>query len=141
MVAGAEKGDHNIKKIEMFGGDLAKERVFHENLAQMKEKFLRNMYNITKKKEHLLFGNKMNKLVSLVRKASKDSVINELVYEIDLSLMTKLRDVQKKLEFVSRGNDAELTTELEKLYADFETQDEIAKKKRKIGLLEKSLEL
>ena len=41
------------------------------------------MYNITKKKENLIFNNKMGKLVTLVRKATNESVIEELTYEID----------------------------------------------------------
>ena len=67
----------------MFGGDSKKEKIFHENLAKQKERFLRTMYNISKKRESLLFSNKMNKLVSLVRKARKEDVVDELVYEID----------------------------------------------------------
>ena len=72
MVSGAEKGDPDMKRMQMFGGDFDKEKVFHENLAKQKERFLRNMYNITKKKESLLLSNKMNKLVTLVRKATKE---------------------------------------------------------------------
>lgn len=83
IIAGVERGDPAMKKQQMFGGDSEKEQAFHENLARVKERFLRTMFNITKKKESLLFSSKMNKLVTLVRKATKESVIDELVQDID----------------------------------------------------------
>ena len=34
--------------MQMFAGDNEKERIFNENLSNMKEKFVRTMYNMTK---------------------------------------------------------------------------------------------
>ena len=52
----------------MFGGDFDKEIRFNMNLAEMRDKFMRNMFNLTRAKEKTLFNNKINKLVTLVRK-------------------------------------------------------------------------
>ena len=66
------------------------------------------MYNISKKRESLLFSNKMNKLVSLVRKARKEDVVDELVYEIDQEIINKMKNVQQKLQFVTKQNNEEI---------------------------------
>ena len=55
----------------MFGGNEEKERIFKENLEQVKERFLHTMYNITAKREKILFNSKLNRLVTLVRKTDK----------------------------------------------------------------------
>ena len=84
----------------MFGGSFEKEKQFYENLAVMKEKFLRTMYNITKTKEKTMFGNKLNKLVTLVRKATSEDKIDQLVYDIDHELKEKMEKVNRQLKFV-----------------------------------------
>ena len=66
------------------------------------------MYNISKKRESLLFSNKMNKLVSLVRKARKEDLVDELVYEIDQEIINKMKNVQQKLQFVTKQNNEEI---------------------------------
>ena len=83
--------------MQMFAGDNEKERIFNENLSNMKEKFVRTMYNMTKQKEQVLFTGKLNKLVNLIRKADDDEKVDMLVYEIDQELLLKMKTVQKKL--------------------------------------------
>ena len=71
MINGAERQDSNQRKFQLFGGDVEKEKEFYAKLKMTKEKFNRIYYNITKQKEKQLFHNKLNKLVTLVRKADK----------------------------------------------------------------------
>lgn len=141
LIVSTQHGDPDLKKQQMFGGDKNKEKQFYDNLALMKERFLRTMYNITKQKESLLFSNKMNKLVTLVRKATKESVIDELVQSIDDELLKKMRQVKQKLDFVSLQSDSEVTQQLNKLYGEFEQQYSIESRQRKITLLQKNLQL
>ena len=44
-------------------------------------------------KEALLFNNKLNKLITLVKKATRDEVIEELVHDIDQELIRKMYGV------------------------------------------------
>ena len=97
LVLAAEKADPELRRLQMFGGDSKKEKAFNQRLEDLKEKFYLNVYNINKRKEALLFGNKLNKLITLVKKATKDEVINELVDDIDQELFKKMKVVQKKL--------------------------------------------
>lgn len=55
---------------------MEKEKEFYAKLKLTKEKFNRVMYNITKQKEKQLFHNKLNKLVTLVRKADKQDAVD-----------------------------------------------------------------
>ena len=50
LVQAAERADPDVRKQQMFGGSVEREKDFYDNLAIMKEKFLRTMYNITKSK-------------------------------------------------------------------------------------------
>ena len=108
LVLAAEKADPELRRLQMFGGNIKKEKAFNQRLEDLKEKFYLNVYNINKRKEALLFGNKLNKLITLVKKATKDEVINELVDDIDQELFKKMKVVQKKLQFVSKDSNPEL---------------------------------
>ena len=55
LVQAAERGDPDVRRLQLFGGNAEKERIFKENLEQVKERFLHTMYNITAKREKILF--------------------------------------------------------------------------------------
>ena len=88
------------------------------NLKATKDKFNRTYYNITKQKEKVLFNNKLNKLVALVRKVDKEDAVDELVYEIDRELVEKVENVRDKLRLVRKDGHPEIAEELQKIYED-----------------------
>ena len=88
------------------------------NLKATKEKFNRTYFNITKKKEKLLFSNKLNKLVALIRKVDKDEAVDELVADIDRAMIEKLENVRDKFRFAAKDGNPGLHEDLQKLYKE-----------------------
>lgn len=124
-ISAAERQDSNQRKLQLFGGSVDKEKEFYNNLKATKEKFARTYYNITKQKEKVLFNNKLNKLVALIRKVDKEDAVDELVYEIDQELVERVENVRDKMRFVRRVAHPGLNDEIQKIYKELEVKEHL----------------
>ena len=125
FIGAAEKQDSNQKKLQMFNGDVEKEKLFYANLKVTKDKFNRAYFNITKQKEKMLFNSKLNKLVTLVRKEDKQEKVDELVAEIDRELIQQAEDVRDKLREARKKTNSSLSEELQKIYEDIAVKESL----------------
>lgn len=47
MIAAAESADPRLRKQQMFGGDVKKELAYNKHQEELKEHFIKRIYNLT----------------------------------------------------------------------------------------------
>ena len=54
MIAAAESADPRLRKQQMFGGDAKKEMAYNKHQEELKEHFIKRVYNLTQCKSYSL---------------------------------------------------------------------------------------
>ena len=78
----------------MFGEDPEKEKAFDDRVEGIKDKYDKVIYDIKPVKETILLGNRLDRMIGMLRKNISKEKIDEVVAQIDehmIGLLTKAR--------------------------------------------------